>query len=398
MQGYAVSTIGCCNKSSVGFTLELAQYVFEYKIHCHCAKTLARTGRFSTPHGCVETPRFMPVGTLATVKGVSAAQLKAVGAQMILSNTFHLHLQPGEDVIAEAGGLHRFMNWNRPILTDSGGFQVCSLANLNRIDDNGVVFRNPRNGNLVHLTPERATKIQMALGADVAMAFDQCPPYPANEFDLETACRRTYAWLERCMSVHNRSDQALFGIVQGGCMLHLRKWSAQAVAELDLPGIAIGGVSVGEPAEEIHRIVRHVTPLLPENRPRYLMGIGTLREMAIAVANGVDLLDCVLPTRLGRHGTAIVRGERWNLRNARFRHDHTPLDPDCPCPACLHHSRAYLHHLTRSEEILGLTLLSLHNLTHLIRFTTAMGVAIEDNCFSEDFAPWKTNSPAHHTW
>ena len=203
---------------------------------------------------------------------------------------------------------------------------------------------------------------------------------------MEEASRRTHAWLERCAQAHQRDDQALFGIVQGGCFPHLRERSARAVASFDLPGIAIGGVSVGEPVEEMHKIVRQVTPLLPDDRPRYLMGIGTLREMSVAVANGIDLFDCVLPTRLGRHGTAMVGGERWNLRNARFRHDHSPLDPTCPCPACSQHSRAYLHHLIRSEELLGLTLLSLHNLTHLIRFTTAMA-HIQDGCFSEDFAP-----------
>ena len=340
----------------------------------------------------------MPVGTLATVKGVSTAQLGETGAQMVLSNTYHLHLQPGEQVVAEAGGLHRFMGWNGPMLTDSGGFQVFSLADLNRIDDHGVDFRNPRDGSRILLTPEKSMEIQMALGADVAMAFDQCPPYPATENDVEDANRRTHAWLERCVTAHNRSDQALFGIVQGGCFPHLREQSARAVAGFDLPGIAIGGVSVGEPVEDMHRIVRQVTPLLPEDRPRYLMGIGTLREMAVAVANGIDLFDCVLPTRLGRHGTALVGGERWNLRNARFRHDHTPLDPSCNCIACTGHTRAYLHHLIRSEELLGLTLLSLHNLTHLIRFTTAMRQAIQDGCFSEDFAPWDPESPAHHTW
>ena len=231
------------------------------------------------------------------------------------------------------------------------------------------------------------------------MAFDQCPPYPATENDVIDACRRTHAWLARCVEAHTREDQALFGIVQGGCFPHLRRESARAVADFDLPGIAVGGVSVGEPVEEMHRIVRDVTPLLPTDRPRYLMGIGTLREMAVAVANGIDLFDCVLPTRLGRHGTALVGGERWNLRNARFRHDHTPLDPTCPCPACAGgHTRAYLNHLIRSEELLGLTLLSLHNITHLVRFTTAMGQAIRDGCFSEDFAPWEPDSPAHHTW
>ncbi|WP_067093334.1 tRNA guanosine(34) transglycosylase Tgt [Synechococcus sp. MIT S9508] len=372
--------------------------MFDFKISAHCSRTEARCATFSTPHGVVDTPRFMPVGTLATVKGVSTDQLATTGAQMVLSNTYHLHLQPGEAVVEAAGGLHRFMGWNGPMLTDSGGFQVFSLGDLNRIDDQGVDFRNPRNGSRILLTPERSMEIQMALGADVAMAFDQCPPYPATENDVEEASRRTHAWLERCVSAHQKSDQALFGIVQGGCFPHLRDASARAVAGFDLPGIAIGGVSVGEPVDDMHRIVRQVTPLLPNDRPRYLMGIGTLREMSVAVANGIDLFDCVLPTRLGRHGTALVGGERWNLRNARFRHDHTPLDPSCPCQACLQHSRSYLHHLIRSDELLGLTLLSLHNLTHLIRFTTAMGQAIKDGCFSEDFAPWEEDSPAHHTW
>ncbi|WP_259701740.1 MULTISPECIES: tRNA guanosine(34) transglycosylase Tgt [Synechococcales] len=371
---------------------------FHFERTAHCPRTNARCGRFHTPHGVIETPRFMPVGTAATVKGVTAAQLAATGAQMVLANTYHLHLQPGEQVVAEAGGLHRFMGWSGPLLTDSGGFQVFSLGAINRIDDEGVVFRSPRDGARITLTPERSIEIQMALGADVVMAFDQCPPYPATEAVVEAACRRTHAWLERCLDVHARSDQALFGIVQGGTYPHLREQSARAVAALDLPGIAIGGVSVGEPVEAMHRIVRQVTPLLPEHIPRYLMGVGSLPEMAIAVAQGIDLFDCVLPTRLGRHGTALVGGERWNLRNARFRHDHSPLDASCHCPACVHHSRAYLHHLIRSGEMLGRTLLSLHNLTHLIRFTAAMATAIRDGSFAEDFAPWEPGSQAAHTW
>ncbi len=371
---------------------------FHFELTAHCGRTRARCGRFHTPHGSVDTPRFMPVGTLATVKGVTPAQLAATGARMVLANTYHLHLQPGEAVVAEAGGLHRFMGWSGSLLTDSGGFQVFSLGAINRIDDQGVTFRSPRDGARITLTPERSMEIQMALGADVAMAFDQCPPYPASENDVAEANRRTHAWLERCRAVHRRPDQALFGIVQGGTFPRLRAESARAVAAHDLPGIAIGGVSVGEPVEAMHAIVRQVSPLLPEDRPRYLMGVGSLREMAIAVAQGIDLFDCVLPTRLGRHGTALVGGERWNLRNARFRHDHTPLDPSCPCPACGGHSRAYLHHLIRSEEMLGRTLLSLHNLTQLIRFTDAMANAIRDGCFSEDFAPWEPGSPAAHTW
>jgi queuine tRNA-ribosyltransferase len=340
----------------------------------------------------------MPVGTLATVKGITVPQLAETGARMVLANTFHLHLQPGEEVVAEAGGLHRFMGWQGPLLTDSGGFQVFSLAAINRIDDTGVSFRSPRDGRPITLTPEGSMAIQMALGADVVMAFDQCPPYPASEADVAAACRRTHAWLERCLVAHQRPDQALFGIVQGGCYPHLREESARRVASLDLPGIAVGGVSVGEPPEEMHRIVRLVAPLLPEDRPRYLMGVGSFREMAVAVAQGFDLFDCVLPTRLGRHGTALVAGERWNLRNARFRHDHTPLDPSCPCLACRLHSRAYLHHLMRAEEMVGRTLLSLHNLTTLLRFSTAMAQAIGEGCFSEDFAPWEPGSEAAHTW
>ena len=362
------------------------------------SRTRARCGCFHTPHGVVETPRFMPVGTLATVKGVTASQLQGTGAQMVLANTYHLHLQPGEQIVADAGGLHRFMGWNGPLLTDSGGFQVFSLGDINKIDDHGVVFRSPRDGARITLTPERSMEIQMALGADVAMAFDQCPPYPASEADVEAACRRTHAWLERCIATHNKPDQALFGIVQGGCFPHLRAESARIVASMGLPGIAVGGVSVGEPVEEMHRIARQVGPLLPEDKPHYLMGVGTLREMAVAVANGFDVFDCVLPTRLGRHGAALVGGERWNLKNARFRHDHTPMDASCPCPACRHHSRAYLHHLIKSEEMLGKILLSLHNLTQLIRFTTAMAQAIREDCFAEDFAPWEPDSPAAHTW
>ncbi len=372
--------------------------MFSFQINAHCPNTRARVGSFNTPHGKVITPRFMPVGTLATVKGVTTQQLQRTGAQMILANTFHLHLQPGEQVVGAAGGLHSFMGWHDPILTDSGGFQVFSLAKLSRVDEDGVSFKNPRNGSPVELTPERSMHIQMALGADIAMAFDHCPPYQASESEVEDACRRTHKWLEKCVAVHDMSDQALFGIVQGGCFSRLREESARFVSTFNLPGIAIGGVSVGEPVEEMHKIVRQLGPLLPENCPKYLMGIGTLREIAIAVANGIDLFDCVLPTRLGRHGTALIRDERWNLRNARFKNDYEPLDATCLCETCRNHTRAYLHHLIRSEELLGLTLLSIHNITHLMRFTQSIGQAIAEGCFSEDFAPWLRNSQARHTW
>jgi|TARA_B100002052_G_C15860445_1_gene589835 queuine tRNA-ribosyltransferase len=377
------------NASAAPFRFELLQ---------RCANTRARVGRFHTPHGVVQTPRFMPVGTAATVKGISIEQLRTTGAQMVLSNTFHLHLQPGEEIVAHAGGLHRFMGWDGPMLTDSGGFQVFSLASLNAIKERGVTFQSPRDGAVVELTPERAMAIQEQLGADVAMAFDQCPPYPASHEDVREACGRTHRWLERCVSSHKRANQALFGIVQGGVYEDLRRESARVVAGFDLPGCAIGGVSVGEPSAAMHEVVRWCTPLLPEHKPRYLMGVGTLPEMAQAVAHGIDLFDCVLPTRLGRHGAALVGGERWNLKNARFREDHRPLDPSCSCFCCKHHTRAYLHHLIKSDEILGLTLLSLHNITQLVRFTTAMGQAIRDGVFSERFAPWEPGSPAAHTW
>ena len=355
---------------------------FSYEVLHQCPHTKARVGRFHTPHGVVDTPRFMPVGTAATVKGISIDQLRSTGAQMVLSNTFHLHLQPGEAVVAAAGGLHRFMGWHAPMLTDSGGFQVFSLASLNAISELGVTFKSPRDGLVVELTPERVMAIQNSLGADVAMAFDQCPPYPASHADVQEATERTHRWLERCVAAHNCANQALFGIVQGGCYEDLRKESARVVAGFDLPGVAIGGVSVGEPALAMHEVVRWVAPLLPLHKPRYLMGVGTLPEMAQAVAEGVDLFDCVLPTRLGRHGAALVGGERWNLKNARFRNDHSPLDSTCPCPTCQQHSRAYLHHLIKSDEILGLTLLSLHNLSQLLRFTNAMAMAIRDGCFA----------------
>ncbi|MCP9909089.1 tRNA guanosine(34) transglycosylase Tgt [Cyanobium sp. BA20m-p-22] len=371
---------------------------FSFQITARCPRTRARCGCFHTPHGEVTTPRFMPVGTLATVKGITTDQLRGTGAQMVLSNTFHLHLQPGEQIVADAGGLHRFMGWHGPMLTDSGGFQVFSLDQINTINDEGVVFRSPRDGARIELTPERAMAIQELLGADVAMAFDQCPPYPASEAEVATATRRTHSWLERCISSHTAPNQALFGIVQGGCFPHLRQESARVVASMNLPGIAVGGVSVGEPTEEMHRIVRQVGALLPEAKPHYLMGVGTLREMALAVAHGFDLFDCVIPTRLGRHGAALVGGERWNLKNACFRHDHSPLDRSCPCPACRQHSRAYLHHLIKSEELLGKILLSLHNITQLVRFSSAMARAIEEGCFAEDFTPWEANSPAAHTW
>jgi queuine tRNA-ribosyltransferase len=352
----------------------------------------ARAATFSTPHGPVLTPCFMPVGTQATVKTLTPAQLAETGAQMILANTYHLSLQPGASLVAEAGGLHRFMQWPQPILTDSGGFQVFSLAALRTIDDDGVTFREPKSGSLVRFTPEYAVAVQNALGADVIMAFDECPPYPAEREVVERAVVRTLQWAKRCQAAHARTDQALFGIVQGGIHADLRDECATALIALDLPGYAIGGVSVGEPQTLIERVVRVTAPLLPQDKPRYLMGVGTFREMAQAVAAGIDLFDCVLPTRLARHGAALVRDgdqyRRINLKNAAFRRDFTPLDPDCPCYTCTRFLRAYLAHLVRTEEILGLTLLSIHNVHTLVAFARRMRTAILRRQFHAEFASY----------
>lgn len=361
---------------------------FAFSLQARCSQTQARAGVFQTPHGIVETPRFMPVGTTGTVKGVTPAQLEAVGAQMVLANTYHLHLQPGESIVAEAGGLHRFTHWSGPMLTDSGGFQVFSLSQLRQIAEEGVTFRSPRDGRLIHISPERSIEIQNQLGADVIMAFDECPPYPAPREHIEAATDRTYRWLKRCISAHQRRDQALFGIVQGGVHLDLRRSAASALVDLDLPGYAIGGVSVGEPAEFIHQIVTTTAPLLPETKPRYLMGVGTYREMARAIAAGIDLFDCVIPTRLARHGAVLSQGQRWNIKNASYRRDFRPIDENCNCYACQNFSRAYISHLVRSREMLGYTLIAIHNLTELIRFTTRIREAIMTDRFTETFSQY----------
>ncbi|QZZ20093.1 tRNA guanosine(34) transglycosylase Tgt [Leptothermofonsia sichuanensis E412] len=362
--------------------------LFSFQCQACCCDTNARAGVFYTPHGAIETPRFMPVGTLANVKTITPDQLRATGAQMVLANTYHLHLQPGETIVAQAGGLHRFMAWDGPILTDSGGFQVFSLSEMRQISDEGVTFRSPKDGQMIHLTPERSIAIQNALGADVIMAFDECPPYPASRESVMEATDRTYRWLKRCMAAHQRTDQALFGIVQGGVYPDLRQDAARMLADLDLPGYAIGGVSVGEPPELIEHIVKVTTPLLPPEKPRYLMGVGTYREMVQAIAAGMDLFDCVIPTRLARHANALVRGDRWNMRNARFREDFTPLDGECPCYTCQHFTRAYLSHLLRAQELLGYTLLSIHNITELVRFTQRIRTAILNGRFKTEFGQW----------
>ena len=331
----------------------------------------------------------MPVGTVGTVKGITPAQLQGMDAEMILGNTYHLHIQPGEEIVEKAGGLHQFVGWNKPMLTDSGGFQVFSLADLRQITDNGVKFRSPKDGRIINMTPEHSIKIQNALGADVIMAFDECPPATATREEVEKAVNRTYSWLERCIEAHTKPDtQALFAIVQGGIYPDLRTKSAKDLVKLDLPGYAIGGVSVGEKPELIHQIVEWTTPLLPADKPRYLMGVGTYKEMVRAIASGIDIFDCVIPTRVGRHGAALVQGERINLKNAPYKEDFTPLDSECSCYTCTNFTRAYLNHLVRSREMLGLILISLHNLHEMIAFTNKIRQAIINNTFVEEFGHW----------
>lgn len=342
----------------------------------------ARAGIFNTPHGSIPTPIFAPVGTQATVKGVTPAQLEELGASLILANTYHLHLRPGEDLIADLGGLHAFMNWDHPILTDSGGFQVFSLGDINEIDQDGVTFQNHLDGSRERLTPERAVQIQEKLGADIIMAFDECPD-PYDRTYNEEALERTHQWALRCKTAQTRLDQALFGIVQGGVFPDLRARSAEFIADLDFPGNAIGGLSVGETKQEMHHILEVVTPLLPEDRPRYLMGVGTPVDLVNGVMRGVDFFDCVHPTRLARHKAAFTRTGRMNLAKAQYADDPHPLVHDCRCYTCQNFSRAYIRHLVTQNEMLSGTLLSIHNLYTLLRLTREMREAILAGTFDQ---------------
>ncbi|HWR40965.1 MAG TPA: tRNA guanosine(34) transglycosylase Tgt [Patescibacteria group bacterium] len=352
-----------------------------YELLKQCPQTGARAGRLHTPHGVIETPVFMPVGTQATVKAMSPDELKAMNAGIILSNTYHLYLRPGHDLVAEAGGLHRFMNWDRAILTDSGGFQVFSLGPLRKITEEGVTFRSHIDGSKHFLSPEKATEVQMALGADIAMAFDECVPYPA-EFDYaRKSTERTSRWAERCLKAHSRPDQALFGIVQGGMYKELRTRSVNDLVAMDFPGYAIGGLSVGEPKPLMYELLEHTTPLLPTNKPRYLMGVGTPDCLVEGVMYGIDMFDCVFPTRVGRNGTVMTREGRLVVKNAEFARDFRPIDPDCDCYTCRNFSRAYIRHLLKTEEIFGLRLTTTHNLHFLIQFMSRMRQAILEDRF-----------------
>lgn len=329
-------------------------------------RTRARLGRLSTPHGVIDTPVFMPVGTQATVKAMSPEELQEIGAKIILSNTYHLFLRPGHELIKKAGGLHKFMNWDGAILTDSGGFQVFSLGDLRKITEEGVEFRSHLDGSKQFLSPEIATQVQMALGSDIVMAFDECTPYPATHEYAEQSAKRTTRWLKRCKSTLTTTErQALFGIVQGGMFEDLRKQSAEEVTELDLPGYAIGGLSVGESKEIMYEVLDYTVPLLPEDRPRYLMGVGSPDALIEGVMRGVDMFDCVLPTRIARNGTALTRFGKLVIRNAEYADDFSPVDPTCDCYTCKNYSRAYLRHLLKADEIFGHRLLTIHNLRFL---------------------------------
>jgi queuine tRNA-ribosyltransferase len=341
----------------------------------------ARRGRMVFGRGTVETPAFMPVGTAGTVKGMTPDELEQCGAEMILSNTYHLFLRPGHEIVRELGGLHDFMQWPGPILTDSGGFQVFSLADLRRIDDDGVSFRSHLDGSTHRLTPETSMDIQSALGSDVAMVLDECPALPAKREQVELAVRRTTDWARRSVDAY-RGPGVPFGIVQGGTFEDLRERSAKELVELDLPGYAIGGVSVGEPETSIPGVVRFTTEHLPADRPRYLMGVGTPRDLVRAVAAGVDMFDCVMPTRNARNGTLFTSGGRVQIKRAEYRRDGKPLDDRCPCEACQRYSRAYLRHLFVSGEILGLRLNTIHNLTYYLGLMKAMRAAIDDGKFA----------------
>ncbi len=338
------------------------------------ASTAARAGRLLTDHGEVETPVFMPVGTQAAVRAMTPDQLVGAGARVVLANTDHLMLRPGEKLVRKAGGLHEFMAWSGPLLTDSGGFQVFSLKGVD-VSDAGVRFKNEITGAEVQLTPERSIEIQEALGADIIMAFDECVEYPASRERAREGVDRTLAWLERCVGAH-QGEQALFGIVQGSVYPELRRACAEEVVKHDLPGYAIGGVSVGEGHEEMKRIVEATAPLLPEDRPRYLMGVGLPEDLVEAVERGIDMFDCVIPTRYARSATLFTRRGRIRMSQRRYRNDFFPIDPSCTCYACSHFTRAYVHHLYGANEILGTILGAIHNVSHYVALMAEMRAAI----------------------
>lgn len=354
----------------------------------------ARVGLLNLPHGSVQTPAFMPVGTQGTIKGLLADQVRDTGAEMILANTYHLALRPGDETVAHLNGLHRFMSWDRPILTDSGGFQVFSLADRCKMTEKGVIFSSHIDGRRFELTPESAMKIQQNLGADVAMCLDHCPKLPAEKTEIANAVQRTIRWAKRCRDSHNRPDQALFAITQGASHKDLREECAEALVEMDFPGYAVGGVSVGEDREKVHEALRISTPKLPWGKPRYLMGVGRPEDLLIAIEHGIDMFDCVWPTRNGRNASCMTFSGTVRLRNAVHRLDQRPLEEDCPCVACRQYSRAFLRHMFMAGEMTGPILATIHNLTFLQRLMKSVRQAIQEKryvAFSRDLlAKWAT--------
>jgi len=348
----------------------------------------ARAGVLCTPHDAVETPTFMPVGTKGTVKGLTPGDLRAIGAGVVLGNTYHLYLRPGPDLVREAGGLHAFTGWNGPMLTDSGGYQVFSLAKTRRISEDGVEFASVYDGSLHTFTPELTTRVQEDLGADIAMVLDECPPAGADRDYHAESLRRTARWAERCKAAHGREDQALFGIVQGGLFADLRRESLERTTGIGFDGYAVGGLSVGESREEMLETLAGVTPELPTEKPRYFMGIGDPVGVLQVISLGVDMFDCVLPTRLARHGAALTTGGRLNLKNARFRRDLGPLDPECGCETCIGYSRAYLAHLVREDELLGHRLITLHNVYFVTDLCRKAREAIVEGRYEEWSGAW----------
>ena len=350
-----------------------------YELIKVCKQSGARLGKVHTPHGSFDTPAFMPVGTQATVKTMSPEELQSMEAQIILSNTYHLFLRPGHEIVAEAGGLHRFMNWDRPILTDSGGFQVFSLSDIRKITEEGVQFRSHISGEKLFISPEKAMEIQNALGADIIMAFDECPPYPAEYDYVRKSLELTTRWAERCLKAHNRNDQALFGIIQGGMFADLRKQSARELLALDFPGYALGGLSVGEPKPLMYEVLEETVPLLPTTKPRYLMGVGSPDALVEGAIRGIDMFDCVLPTRIARNGTTMTSKGRLVVRNANFARDFTPLDENCDCYTCRNYTKAYIRHLIKADETFGIRLTTYHNLHFLLQLMRDVRQAIMDD-------------------
>lgn len=362
-----------------------------YELIKQCPHTGARAGRIHTPHGSFDTPIFMPVGTQATVKTLSPEELKAMDAGIILSNNYHLFLRPGSSLVKEAGGLHKFMNWDRAILTDSGGFQVFSLGELRKISEEGVTFRSHIDGSKKFLSPEIATKSQMDLGADIIMAFDECVPYPADFKYTRESMELTLRWAQRCKDTMINEHQGLFGIVQGGMYKDLRIECAHRLVDMDFPGYAVGGLSVGEPKELMYEMLDITLEHLPQNKTRYLMGVGTPDCLVEGVMRGIDMFDCVYPTRVARNGTAMTWNGRLVIKNAQYEHDFTPIDEHCNCYTCRNYSRAYIRHLVRVNEIFGLRLLTIHNLHFLIDFMKQMRQSILEDRFPEFYRKFTAN-------